>query len=216
MSPIKRLLRRVPLARWCAMQYAVKERTKRRDLRWNYVQTVLASVGQITMSWAGVEMLLDELIGFYQHGCTELEIDHPVSLSKKLDYMKTMQRDPRLTEEMQEFLRSARIHAKRIGSKRHAIIHGVLRHVGGTSTNWQIQRASYEGPKARRNHHLFHSDDLLSLGSDIAAFTHFLAPKIWVFIGGDPGKYTRSEVEEALRQMGGVEFTPFPPTALQK
>lgn len=194
------------------MQYAREQRAKRRELRWNYIQGVLASVGQITTSWAGVEMLLDEMIGFYQHTCTDLTVDHPVSLSKKLDYLRTMQRDPRLTDEMREFLRSARIQAKRLGNRRHDIIHGVVRHLGGPSTSWQIQRAIYEGPNARRNQRVFHSNDLLTLGSDIATFAHFLSPKVWVFIGGDPSKFPMSDIEEALRHLGGAEITPLPPS----
>lgn len=142
--PIQRLLRRVPALRWCAMQYALKQRAKRADVRWAYRQSILVMVGNVTIMWAGVERILDELIAHWQHSATDLTKAHPRGLSKKLEYLKDMQRDPRISEPVREFLRYTRIEAKRLGNERHEIIHGLLNQQG-TTTNWRTQRVIYEG-----------------------------------------------------------------------
>lgn len=202
MSPAKRLLRRIPYVRWCAYRYAQQVRAKRRDGKWAYVQTVLITVGNVTITWAGVERILDELIGWYQQNCTDLSREHPRSLKEKLKYLRLMQLDDRLTEETQKFLRQVRIEAKRLGNERHEIIHGMLMHKGGFSLEWQTQRVIYDGPNARLTSRSFHNNDLQKLSTDMAAFLHYLAPKVWILIGNDPSKYPPVEIEKALGAFG--------------
>src|SRR3546814_8128052 len=146
MSPIIRLLRRIPILRKAALTHAQELRRKRKEDDWAYVQSVLGTVGMMTIHWAGIERLLDELIAAYQHSHTDLSREHPRSLSNKLDYLKMMQHDERLPEKTREFLRCTRITAKRLGNNRHDIIHGLLHRVPGPhSITWRTQRIIYEG-----------------------------------------------------------------------
>lgn len=200
-SPIQRLLRRVPALRWCALQYAFKQRAKRADTRWEYRQSVLVTVGNVTIIWAGVERMLDELIAYWQHLATDLSKEHPRSLKNKLDYLKDIQKDERLNGAIREFLRVIRIEAKRLGDERHDIIHGLLHNIGST-LDWRTQRVIYEGPYARLQHRRYTNDDLQRICREIADFSTFLSPRIWVLIGGDPKRYPADELHQALREFG--------------
>lgn len=89
-----------------------------------------------------------------------------------------------------------------LGNERHEIIHGMLWHRGGFSLEWKTQRVVYDGPNARLTHRTFHNDDLRRLSREISNFWHYLAPKVWVLTGHDPGKFPVSEVEKALSEFG--------------
>jgi hypothetical protein len=184
------------------MQYARKERTRRAEIRWQYRQTILVGVGNLTITWAGVERMLDQLIAHWQHLATDLSKEHPRSLSKKLEYLKTMQKDERLNEPVREFLRATRIIAKKLGNDRHDLIHGLLHNVG-TSTNWRTQRIVYDGPYARIQHRHYSNDDLQHIIRTISDFANFLSPRIWVLIGGDRSRFPKTdELDQALREFG--------------
>ena len=202
LSPIQRLLRRAPALRWGALQYALKQRAKRAEGRWEYRQSVLVTVGNVTIMWAGIERMLDELIAYWQHLATDLSKEHPRALSKKLCYLKDMQRDERLNAAIREFLRTARIEAKRLGAERHDIIHGLLHNIGSTM-NWRTQRVIYDGPLARIQQRNYTNDDLQRISREIAEFSAVLSPRIWVLIGGDPSLYPNAdEIEQARREFG--------------
>lgn len=177
-------------------------RTKRKDAKWQYVQSVLVTVGNMTITWSGIERVLDELIAWYQQNCTDLSKPHPLSLSNKLKYLRLMQCDERLTDETRAFLRNVRIEAKRLGNERHEIIHGMLWHKGGFSLEWTTQRVIYEGPNARLAHRTFHNDSLQRLSAEISSFSHYLSPKVWILTGNDPGKFPVREIEKALSEFG--------------
>lgn len=202
MSPIKRLFRRIPFIRWCAYRHAQDVRVKCREARWAHVQSVLVIIGNSTITWAGIERILDELIAWYQHNCATEKRDHPWGLKSKLAYIRMMQCDDRFTDETREFLRRIRIEAKRLGNERHEIIHGMLWHKGGLSQEWSTQRVIYEGPNARIKHRVFKSGDLQKLSAEIADFAHHIAPKVWVLTGKDPANYPISEIEKALSEFG--------------
>ena len=154
----------------------------------------------MTIMWAGIERLLDELIGYYQQNFTDLSIHHPISLSNKLEYLKRLQRDERFPVGVQEFCRETRITAKRLGKKRHDIIHGLL-HRSGKLT-WRTQRVAYDGPLARIEQSHYKNDDLADISKEIFAFSHDLSRKVWVLTRGDYSAYSTEDVEKALRELG--------------
>lgn len=159
----------------------------------------------MTIHWAGIERLLDELIASYQHSHTDLSREHPRSLSSKLDYLKMMQRDERLHEKTREFLRQTRTTAKRLGNNRHDIIHGLLHRVPGAhSITWRTQRIIYEGPTARAVEREYHNRALADIGAEIADFSHWLSPKVWVMTQTDHSKFPASKIEESLRELGMI------------
>ncbi|MBS0253828.1 MAG: hypothetical protein JSS36_01115 [Proteobacteria bacterium] len=202
MSRMKRCLRRVPFVRWAALLHAQQLRSERAKIRQDYVLSVLATVGNVTITWAGIERMLDELIAWYQQNCIEIRKDHPISLSGKLDYLKIMEKDDRLTEGAVDFIRDLRIKTKILGEKRHAIIHSLLSHNGGYSLKWTAQRVKYEGPHAKLEIHTYHNDDLQKISSEISDHSNHIAPRIWVLVGHDPKKFPEQKIAAALKEFG--------------
>ncbi len=200
MSPIGSILRRIPPIRRYAYKRALQNRALRAQQRWEYVQSVLSLVGNMTITWAGIERLLDELIGYYQQNFTDLSTDHPISLSNKLEYLKRLQRDERFPLGVQEFFRETRISARRLGKKRHDIIHGLL-HRSGKLT-WRTQRVIYDGPHARIEQTRYENSDLADISKEIFAFSHDLSRKVWVLTRGDYSVYSVEDIEKALQELG--------------
>lgn len=199
--------------RWCALQYALRTRALQRENHRRQIDNVLMTVGNITIAWAGVERILDELIAYHQWHHTRREKQHPVSLSNKLEYLKTMQRNPRFTREIREYLRTVRIEGKRLGTRRHDIIHGMLHLVNSRAAAWRTQRVTYEGPHARLVETAYTQADLMKLMHDIGEFSHELSPKVWVITGRDPNAISRDSLQKARRELGMTNFTVRIPSA---
>lgn len=178
-----------------------EQRKKRAQEDWEYERSVMSLIGSLTVTWAGVERMLDELIAFHQQQRTDLSQEHPKILSKKLEYLKnTMQRDARLAWGTREFLRRCRIEAKRLGNERHEIIHGLFRRTYGTVV-WQSQRVIYDGPNARVSLREFHNDDLVNVSREITEFSHYISPRIWLLIGNDYRNPPGGDIEEIHREL---------------
>ena len=188
--------------RFCALQYALRVRENQRDVRWAYVQSVLTMIGNMTIAWAGIERMLDELIAWYQHARTRLEEQHPVSLKNKLAYLRVMQRDEGFTVEIREFLRYTRIETKRLGAERHNIIHGLLHLKSARDLVWRTQRVLYDGPFARLENRLYPNKEIETIGSAISALGGYLSPKVWAITGGDPRLIATDNLENAKRELG--------------
>lgn len=200
---MQRFFRRFPPIRYAAYRYALQLRQQQRDSQWRYAQTVLMGVGNMTITWAGVERMLDELIAWHQHGFTDLSREHPRSLSSKLDYLRLMQREERFSPQFREFLRTTRIETKKLGNERHEIIHGLLHHQGGPgSLKWRTQRVIYEGPNARIRQREFHNDELLKIGEAISEFSHTLSRRVWVITQFNNSYPFTGDVEQTLRELG--------------
>jgi hypothetical protein len=188
--------------RYCAMQYALRLRQKQRDVRWAYIQSVLTTVGNMTIAWAGIERMIDELIAWYQHARTRLEAQHPISLKNKLAYLRVMQRDEGFTDEIREFLRHARIETKRLGAERHNIIHGLLHLKSARDMVWRTQRVLYDGAYARLEHRLYSNDEIQTISREISDLGGYLSPKVWAITGGDPRLIATDKLENAKRELG--------------
>ncbi len=162
---------------------------------------MLVAVGNVTISWAGAERVLDELIAWHQHNNTDLSRDHPRGLDNKLKYLKFMQDDVRFLPGVRTWLRDIRLEMKRLGVGRHHIIHGMLSQ-RGLLMEWTTQRISYQGPSAFLRHHRFSNDELMQLTKDIANLIADLAPKVWLLIGRDPTKFPAEVVTKAVADLG--------------
>ncbi|KAB7648906.1 hypothetical protein [Polymorphobacter fuscus] len=181
---------------------ARRDRAALQAAQWAETQSVLGLVGTLTITWAGVERMLDELIAWYQHHGTELQAEHPRSLSAKLKYLRVMQRDPRFSPETQEFLRQTRIEAKRLGDARHDLIHGLLHRRPWRGGAWHTQRVIYDGPFARVQDKAYSQEELRSIIAQASDLGGYLSPKVWVIIGGDGRRFPASDLENARRELG--------------
>jgi len=164
----------------------------------------------MTVTWAGVERLLDELIAFHQQQRTDLSEEHPRNLSRKFDYIKRiMERDKRYPWGAREFFRELRLEGKRLGNERHEIIHGVLRRTGAT-VFWRSQRVVYEKSNARVQIRDFHSNEIVDILKEINAFSMYISPRIWLLIGNDPSLSPGGNIEEINSEL----VRPFPPVVI--
>jgi hypothetical protein len=180
------------------------ERIRSRKRRDNYTETdvFLMTVGNVTLGWAGVERIIDELIAYYQHRYTDLSAQHPRNLSDKLKYLRRLQSDLRLTSETRDFVHKLRVEAKRLGNERHEIIHALLTRVDGNVARWGAQRVEYDGAVARLKHREFALADLENISVQISEFGQQLAPRVWVIMGRDRSAYPAYQIEDALRELG--------------
>lgn len=180
------------------------ERFRSRKSHPGYTETdvFLMTVGNVTLGWAGVERILDELIAYYQHRFTDLSAEHPRSLSNKLKYLRVIQKDERFTPGTREFMRNARIRAKQLGDERHNVIHALLTRLDGEASRWNAQRVAYDGPFARLQHREFAMTELENISLQISEFARYLAPKVWVIMERDRSAYPVGDIEEALRELG--------------
>lgn len=155
----------------------------------------------MTVTWAGIERMMDELIAYHQHSCTDLTQQHPKSLSNKLEYIKTnLEKNRIYTWGAREFFRTLRLEARRLGNERHEITHGVLRRKGN-SLVWRSQRVIYEKAIARISHREMHNNEIADILRQIGAFSQYLSPRIWLIIGNDPAKSPSDDIEEIHREL---------------
>lgn len=163
MSPIKRLLRRVPCLRWCALQYANKVRRNRQDATWAETQLVLVAIGNMTLSWAGINLILNTFIEAHhnQRG-KPIRNDLPRDFTAKLEYIKKVERDPEWHPERLAELREMRLALGEMNKKRVMMTHG-LAFRRGYGPAWNIHVAKEEGdnlmrqdvPHSAQDFHLF-------------------------------------------------------------
>lgn len=201
---MRSLLLRVPFFRFCRLQYRLRTRRLQAEVRELQHESLMMMVANMTISWAIVERMFDELIASYQHIATKLQHEHPRGLSNKLKYLRLMQCDQRLTEPVREWLRLTRIEARRLGNKRHEVIHGLVWRMpnGG---KWQTQRVVYDGPLARVRLTLFTLDEMEKTIADISTLLADIAPKVWILTRGDLPAYTPEDIEKAKRELGLIK-----------
>ena len=172
------------------------------DARWEHVKAGLITIGHITLTWAIIEREIDELIAWYQHHHTDLSVEHPRSLSSKLRYMRKIQNDRVFNEKTKEFLRVTRIEIKRLGDRRHDVIHGTFWRTGQYRDVYNMQRVTYEGPRAWVTHKRFTLDEMDALLSEMSSLAADIAIKIWVISGHDETAYAMSDIEKTKGELG--------------
>ena len=185
MSSFKRLVRRVPFMRWCALQYALQERKKLADARWKFRHSAFATVGHIAHTWAGIEAILDALIEWYHPiaGQANIQNEVPVGLDGKVNYINKMIRDPGFPDSSKAALRSFKIEAKRLGKTRHLIVHGMMFRDPKTATGWRLQAREFDKETSRIVSHYFENEALLEILRQMSAFLHVLSPWVAKLIG---------------------------------
>lgn len=170
-----RLKRWNPVRRYRAFDLR-RARNRYREARWAETQSVLALVGTMTITWAGIESILDEVIAWYHRtGGKAVRWDHPRSLSAKVEYMKKMEPDVRFSHQDRATLRRIRLETNRVGTERHKLVHGFL-HLGPFRKNWSLHRTIYDGSDVSIEVSDFTSEHIRKVLSDMAALASILSP----------------------------------------
>jgi hypothetical protein len=162
---MKRALRQIPAVRWCALQYALKVRAKQHQAREAEVQAVLMALGNITISWAGIGLILNRFIeAHHQQSPTRIEKAIPRNFTGKLDYIKKVERDPRWQPERLAELRQMRLELADLNDRRINVTHGLLWRNG---PGWTIHIAKEDGDSLMRKDLRHTSEDIYALSRDL-------------------------------------------------
>ena len=184
MSPSKRAIRRVPFLRYCAMRHAQRERKRQRKVRWEYVQSILTTVGNITIAWAGIELMMTHLIVWYHdRGGKAIRPDLPRMLKWQLDYLKKLENNPMFAGPTAIELASIRLEIARLNNIRNTLIHGVLHLTHTINLTWRTHSIKIDGNGWRFVTTHFSNDDLVRASTEISALGHRMSPFIARVIG---------------------------------
>lgn len=164
-----------PIRRYRALDLR-KARAKSREAHWRETQSVLALIRSMTIIWAGIERMLDDMIAWYHRtGGGAIRWDHPRALSLKLDYIKEMEPDVRFSPTDRATLRAVRLETNRLATERHKLIHGFL-HRGPRSRNWTVQRVKYEGAAVSLDVYEYTNSQIQDVLRDMAALATLVSP----------------------------------------
>jgi hypothetical protein len=187
MSPvISRFLLRFGIFRFCVLTYHRKERKQQEAVRAEYRRSVVTQIGHITMTWAGLEMIIDHLISWYHplNGRETIHTDQPKTFHRKLEYLNKMARDDGFDEGGKHNIRLIRTEAKRLNNWRRAIIHGVIRHTH-FSTDWIVHIRDFDGPNSQLMSYKLKNDDFATILSQMSALMLSMSPFVEMVTGLD-------------------------------
>jgi hypothetical protein len=130
------------------MQYARKVRGAQQQARQTEIDGVLMALGNITIGWAGIGLILNTFIEAHHNQLGKpIRKEIPRDFTQKLDYIKKAERDPRWTPERRQELTQMRLELAALNQKRKNIAHGLLYRRG---PKWVIHVAKEEGDSLMR------------------------------------------------------------------
>ena len=184
MPPLKRFLRQIPALRWCAMQHALRTRQKQSKARWNYVQSILTTIGNITISWASIELILAHLI-VWHHSKHNLrpEKGWPRMKASQLNHLKQIENDGTLDKATTAKLRDIRLRIGELNDFRISVIHGVLHQRNRNSTDWHTHSVKIDGLNARIVENHYSNDQIQEKAKQISQLANEMSPFIARIIG---------------------------------
>lgn len=185
MSPFKRLLRRIPLLRWCAYKFALQVRQKQLDASWAHAQSVLTTLGNISISWAGVELMMTHLV-IWHHVKNGVIPDEglPHMLAKQLSYVKKyIETDASLDGVTRAQLADIRKRIFQLNDFRISIIHGVVHQRNRRTTDWHTHSIKIEGLGWRVIRRDYSNEFIQEKSREISDLGHEMSPFIASIIG---------------------------------
>jgi hypothetical protein len=181
MSPIERALRRVPLLRWCVMQRALRLRQKRRDQAWEQTQPVLLAIGNITIGWAGINLILNMFIEGHHKQIGGIMKELPRNFTRKLEYLQKVESDSAWQPERLAQFRAFRLKLQEMNEFRVKLVHGLAFSIG-RQQQWKIHVAKEAGSDLIRWDEFYSSDDIRHFSKAVNAMGHelseFFAPML--------------------------------------
>lgn len=170
--------------RWCAMQYTLRERQKQSDKRWAYIQSVLTIVGNVTISWATIELQIAHLI-IWHHRTRGLSPKEgwPRMLAKQLDHIKKIEGDGSVDDATSAKLTDFRLRVWKLNDFRISIIHGVLHQKDRRSTDWHTHSVKIEGQSARIVANHYTNGQIQLRSKEISELAHEMSPFIARIVG---------------------------------
>lgn len=165
--------------RWYAKRNALRERRKQSDASWAHKQSVLTTLGAISVGWAGVELMLTQLV-IWHHVSNKVTPDKDLArmLALQLDYIENnMENDASIDEETRKRISEIRHRATELNMFRVNVIHGIVHQNSRRTTDWLTYSIRIEGLSWREVRTAYTNEEIASkfqqiqkLGSDMAPF----------------------------------------------
>ena len=150
------------------MRHVQSVRQKRRDAAWEETRGVLAALGNITIGWAGINLILNVFIeGHHNQLGKSIRADLPRDFSQKLEYLKKVERDPNWQPERLAEFRQIRLALTAMNKKRVLLVHGLVSRVGYGPT-WNVHFAKEEGDNLKRRDVPHTSQDFHDIAAEVS------------------------------------------------
>lgn len=175
-SPFSAAFRFSPF-RYARLLFRKRQQKRRAAVRWAYIQTVLTTIGNMTVSWAGMELMLLHLILWYHpRGGQQMVKAIPTGLSKQLDYIDEMAKDVRFSVSDAGALTNISAEMRRLNEVRNDIIHGVMHQTNSFTLRWYSHRIRIVKGVPEMRHVEYTSDELSKTSADMGALGSRISP----------------------------------------
>lgn len=203
-SLIQRLLRRSRLLRGLALLHLKRIRAQQLDVSWAYTQSVLVQVGNLMISWAGIERQLNQLIcSYHPYAPATMKRKLPDNLSDKINYLVTMGRDQRLPGQLREAIAEWVPKLGRLRNHRHLIVHGMLFQRSRFSTDWFCHELKLEAGNPKVVEHRFTNEQLSERAKEIHELGHHMAEVLNPIFFGENWQDWSSRRHAATNDLSG-------------
>lgn len=166
--------------RYCALQYALRVRQRQSEASWAHVQSVLTTLGNIAIGWAGIELMLTHLV-IWHHVKAGIAPDEglPRMLAKQLAYVKkAIEHDPALTEATKSKLTDIRRRVVYLNEFRISVTHGVVHQRNRRTTDWHTHAIKIEGLGWRVIRNDYSNEFIQQRCREISELGHEMSPFI--------------------------------------
>jgi hypothetical protein len=107
-------------------------------------------------------------------------------LSKKLEYLNKMARDPGFGADGAYNLRLMRVHFNKLNKMRKSVIHGVIFHRNPQGVEWEVQLRTFAGGSSKVERYHATDSDFRVILSHMSAFSRVISPLIQRWIASTP------------------------------
>ncbi len=173
---VQRIARKCGGLKALGLRHLATLRKQRDDANWTYVQSVLASIGSLMMSWGLIERQINTLICQYHHIASDKLRTRglPSSLGEKIAYLVVIGNDERMPSVLRSAIKEWVPAIGRLRSHRDWIVHGNLSQVGRTF-RWRAQLLTLRGHEPAFEDRYFTNDELQERMREIGALSHAMA-----------------------------------------
>ena len=170
---------------WLAKRNELRKVRKQSDDQWRYVQSVLTTIGNITIKWAMIELFLAHLI-VWHHRKLGLQPKNgwPRMLAVQLKHMKEkIEKDGSVDGPTAAKLAEFRERITGLNDFRISVIHGVVHQQDPTSTVWHTHSVKIEGWDARVDHRKYTNEAIQEKAQQMSDLAHEMSPFIARIVG---------------------------------
>lgn len=166
------------------MQHALRTRRKKYDTSWTYIQSVLTTIGNITIQWAMIELFLAHLI-VWHHAKMGLRPAKgiPRMLSYQLDHMKKIEKDGSVDPATAAKLTDIRLRIVALNDFRISVIHGVMHQRNRWATDWHTYGVKIDGLDARVVRNTYSNQEIQTRCKEMSDLAHEMSPLIARIVG---------------------------------